>query len=276
MFAGVNMTQWGYDMYPERPGSHGQKPGFFKTYFFGQSSNSYYKTKCEVKICKAMDRNPLVRLMMDALEASGCPVNPRRHFSCELCHGNVSGGYDPKHNQIVICHNHSRNEGIIAALLTHEMIHMFDACRNKFDFDNPRHIACSEIRAANLTHCSFLAGVWDTFLSPFTVKQQHEQCVKAKAVYSLLAVRDVDPLEAMKVVDEVFPKCYNDMEPIGRRIRRNSYQAYEAYDDRRYFGYYPRQTKQRFVPPGYGDKTEEPTRLWNFDDKKDAKSTQIP
>lgn len=54
---------------------------------------------------------------------------------------------------------------------------------------------------------------------------------------SVLAVRNVSQEEAMSAVDSVFEKCYNDLEPIGRRIRRNSDHMEKAYYDRKNMGY---------------------------------------
>lgn len=61
--------------------------------------------------------------------------------------------------QIVVCQNVSTRQGMVQGVLAHEMIHMFDYCRNQLDFKNMEHLACTEIRAANLTHCSF-ASAW--------------------------------------------------------------------------------------------------------------------
>ena len=61
--------------------------------------------------------------------------------------------------KIVVCQNVARSSGMIQGILAHEMIHMFDACRHQLDFKNTEHLACTEIRAANLTHCSFLSAV---------------------------------------------------------------------------------------------------------------------
>lgn len=60
--------------------------------------------------------------------------------------------------QIVVCQNVARSQGMVQAVLTHEMIHMFDYCRHEMDFKNLEHLACTEIRAANLTHCSFMSA----------------------------------------------------------------------------------------------------------------------
>ncbi len=53
-----------------------------------------------------------------------------------------------------------------------------------------------------------------------------------------MAVRpDVTKEEALAVIDKVFTKCYNDLEPIGRRIRRNSADMIRAYEEKGNYGY---------------------------------------
>lgn len=69
----------------------------------------------------------------------------RRHFSCEPCNGKTTGGYDVYYNQIVVCSNKYMNKGQFMGTIGHEMIHMFDACRAKLDFNNPEHVACTEV-----------------------------------------------------------------------------------------------------------------------------------
>lgn len=122
-------------------------------------------------------------------------------------------------------------------VLTHEFIHMFDYCRNNLDFKNIDHLACTEIRAANLAHCSFLSAVTSGDASPFKIKQAHQNCVKTKALSSVMATRDVSMTEAMAAIEKVFPKCYPDLEPIGRRLRRNSEDIDRAYAEGYYYGY---------------------------------------
>lgn len=127
--------------------------------------------------------------MMGALKSSGCEIDIRRHISCEACDVTVTGGYDPILNQIVICQNNATNEGVVQGVLAHEMIHMFDYCRNDLDFKNIDHLACTEIRAANLTHCSFLSSIMQLDSSALNIKSTHQNCVKTKALASVLAVR---------------------------------------------------------------------------------------
>lgn len=54
---------------------------------------------------------------------------------------------------------------------------------------------------------------------------------------SVLAARGVTVPEAKAAVDRVFNKCYNDMEPIGRRIRRATDDAEKALFEGSLYGY---------------------------------------
>nr|CAD7399504.1 unnamed protein product [Timema poppensis] len=229
-------VKWGYDLYPERRGEN-YKPSWSKKIFFGEGRENIDKLKCERNVYACIQKSPLVKLMMNALKSSGCEIDIRRHISCEVCDVSVSGGYDPIFNQIVVCQNVARQEGYIQGVLAHEMIHMFDYCRNDLDFKNIDHLACTEIRAANLTHCSFLSACTQGDASFINIRQQHQECVKTKATHSVIAVRNVTPEEARAAVERVFPKCYADLEPVGRRIRRNSNDMHRAYFEGPLYGY---------------------------------------
>ncbi|KAI9562732.1 hypothetical protein GHT06_010186 [Daphnia sinensis] len=228
---------WGYDLYPERRGEAAQAK-WWQVALFGAGQTKTEKTACERNVYNCFQNSPLVKLMYSALKASGCEIDLRRHIACEVCDVKVSGGYDPRLNQIVICQNVARSKGMVQGILTHEMIHMFDACRHELNFKDLNHLACTEIRAANLTHCSFLSAMTQGDASFFRIQKQHAECVKHKALGSVLAVRpDVTKEEALAVIDKVFLKCYNDLEPIGRRVRRNSADMIRAYKERGNYGY---------------------------------------
>ena len=64
-----------------------------------------------------------------------------------------------------------------------------------------------------------------------------QYCVKTKAAWSVVAVKKVEFSEAVDVVNKVFNKCYNDLEPIGRIPRRNSDDYERAYRERFAYGY---------------------------------------
>ncbi|XP_030760884.1 mitochondrial inner membrane protease ATP23 homolog [Sitophilus oryzae] len=230
-----NTGQWGYDLYPER--RQEKKPTPLTHYILGKGSENLEKIKCERGVYRCFKESPIVKLMLGALKSSGCPVDIRRHISCEECSLEVSGGFDPVLNQVVICHNNASKEGIIQGVLLHEMVHMFDFCRNNLDFKNIDHLACTEIRAANLAHCSFMSAWVNGDTSIFNMKATHQNCVKNKALTSMLAVRNITQNEAINAIERVFDRCYNDLEPLGRRLRRSSNDMTKAYEDGIYYGY---------------------------------------
>uniref|UniRef100_A0A480ZRY1 Mitochondrial inner membrane protease ATP23 n=1 Tax=Sus scrofa TaxID=9823 RepID=A0A480ZRY1_PIG len=156
-------------------------------------------------------------------------VSKERHFSCEDCNGNVSGGFDASVSQIVLCQNNIRNQAHMNRVVTHELIHAFDHCRAHVDwFTNIRHLACSEVRAANLSgDCSLLNEI---FRLHFGLKQHHQTCVRDRAILSILAVRNISREVAQKAVDEVFESCFNDHEPFGRIPHNQTYARYAHRD----------------------------------------------
>ena len=61
--------------------------------------------------------------------------------------------------------------------------------------------------------------------------------MKRKALASLLLVRNLSEQEGMEIIDEVFKKCYNDFEPIGRRLRPNTRDPERALLEGLMYGY---------------------------------------
>ncbi|XP_043282279.1 mitochondrial inner membrane protease ATP23 homolog isoform X2 [Venturia canescens] len=228
--------KWGYDLYPERRGER-HRTNWVRAFFMLEGRDAMQKVRCEKNVYECVRSSPLVKLMMGALKSSGCEINIRRHIVCEFCSESVSGGYDPELNQIVVCQNTSKSKGIVQGVLTHEMIHMFDFCRYNLDFKNIDHLACTEIRAANLTHCSFLSAVTRGDAAFWNIKGRQQECVKNKAVHSVMSVRNITYEQAREAVDRTFPKCYPDMEPIGRRLRPRSTDVYKAYYEAPLYGY---------------------------------------
>lgn len=52
-----------------------------------------------------------------------------------------------------------------------------------------------------------------------------------------MVTRSVDFETAFDAVYKVFNKCYNDLEPFGRRMKRNSGDPKLAYNEAVYYGY---------------------------------------
>ncbi|AWO97733.1 putative mitochondrial inner membrane protease ATP23 -like [Scophthalmus maximus] len=171
------------------------------------------------------------------MKSSGCKILKDRHLSCEDCDGTVSGGFDAASSQIVLCQNNIHQQSHMNRVVTHELIHAFDHCRAHVDwFNNFRHLACSEIRAANLSgDCSFSQ---EAARLNFGLKQHHQECVRSRALRSILAVRKISREEAEKIVDEVFDTCFNDYAPFGRipHSNRDAKFANRDYENRdRYY-----------------------------------------
>ncbi|KAM5289000.1 mitochondrial inner membrane protease ATP23 homolog [Ctenodactylus gundi] len=211
-------------VFPELLAEGNSQQGFFPRVFTRNQ-------KCQLMLLKTLEtsRDPYVKLLLEAMKHSGCAVNKERHFSCEDCNGNVSGGFDALTSQIVLCQNNIRNQALMNRVVTHELIHAFDHCRAHVDwFTSVRHLACSEVRAANLSgDCSLINEI---FRLRFGLKRHHQTCVRDRAILSMLAVRNISREAARKAVDDVFESCFNDHEPFGRIPHNKTYAEYAHRD----------------------------------------------
>ena len=113
---------------------------------------------------------------------------------------------------------------------------MFDVCVNKYDFQNAEHLACTEIRKANLANCGYMVFMQQKWAS-FSWKKAHAACVRNTAIDYLVNTKFVKEDVAKAAVDKVFPKCYNDLEPIGRRAMDGDDIA-RANNEKYLFGYF--------------------------------------
>lgn len=76
--------------------------------------------------------------------------------------------------QVVLCQNHIQDQEWMDRVVTHELIHAFDHCRNKLDWSNGEHHACSEVRAASLSgDCNWK---YEFMRKNFNVAKQHQVC----------------------------------------------------------------------------------------------------
>lgn len=197
---------YGYNLFPDRNKEKRKK----------ELNNLFtFNHKCQLMLHFAMETSPYAKLLLNAMKSSGCKVFKDRHFACEDCDGTVSGGFDATSSQIVLCQNNIHKQSHMNRVVTHELIHAFDHCRAHVDwFNNYRHLACSEIRAANLSGDCAFSNEFARF--NFGLKQHQQECVRGRALRSILAVRKISRAEAEKIVDEVFDSCFNDHAPFGR------------------------------------------------------------
>ena len=84
--------------------------------------------------------SPIIIFLNGQLQKLGC--NPPIY--CQHCDVRWRGGFSSTAG-IMLCQNQMGDERRVESTLAHEMIHAFDHCRFKFDVNNLRHIACSEV-----------------------------------------------------------------------------------------------------------------------------------
>jgi inner membrane protease ATP23 len=87
---------------------------------------------------------PAVVFMLKRLEQSGCSVAPK-HLSCQPCNYDRSGGFVPDAGITILCQGRFWSKTHMEHTLVHELVHMYDQCVFKVDWNNLRHHACSEV-----------------------------------------------------------------------------------------------------------------------------------
>jgi hypothetical protein len=117
------------------------------------------------------------------MEKAGCAIN-RDFFKVDRCDQPVLGGFRPDAG-VVICHNNISCRTDMENMLTHELVHAYDHCRNKnMNWLDLKQHACSEIRASNLSgDCHW---VRDPTLVPIRPRRRGgRRSLRTFAVFSL-------------------------------------------------------------------------------------------
>ncbi|KAI0887259.1 peptidase M76 family-domain-containing protein [Annulohypoxylon maeteangense] len=185
--------------------------------------------RCEEFRDWAFAYSPTVRFLHEKINALNGNLDAS-NVSCKRCptrlteDGNVyrsSGGFHPSHG-ILICANEVSNRHHFEDILSHEMVHAWDHLRWKVDFmaeKGLKHAACTEIRAAMLSgECRWTREAWKR--GNWTLTQQFQDCVRKRAVLSLLArPKCKDDVQAVKVVNQVWDSCFSDTRPFDEVYR---------------------------------------------------------
>ncbi|KNZ72946.1 Mitochondrial inner membrane protease ATP23 [Termitomyces sp. J132] len=167
---------------------------------------------CEKTKTYLMNYSPIVVFMLRHLKLSGCEVPPE-NILCAPCDWSRAGGFTPDRGAVVLCSGHFFGQSHMESTLVHELMHMYDHCKFKVDWNNLRHHACSEIRANSLSgDCRYTRELRRGFAS---FSKQHQACVRRRAVTSV-AENPACPDEATaeKAVNEVWDSCFNDTRPF--------------------------------------------------------------
>jgi inner membrane protease ATP23 len=117
--------------------------------------------------------------------------------------------------EIYLCQEHVSGQKHANTILAHELIHAIDMCRAKMDpLHNCMHLACTEIRAENLSgECNlsweFLRGKLNSWLG------HGKECVRRRAIDSVRANPNCTK-NAELFVDASMERCYKDTFPFER------------------------------------------------------------
>ncbi|KAI9197122.1 peptidase M76 family-domain-containing protein [Polychytrium aggregatum] len=175
-----------------------------------RSVTSEAHTKCTQWKGEIAHSDFRVGKLMKALKESGCPFT-QQHLVCTVCPPGSAGGFHPEHG-IILCENTFKEKSHMAETLAHELVHAFDYCRVRCDWNNVRHHACTEIRAALLSGDCSVAR--ELKRGNFNIQGQMEKCIKRRAALAISINPNLPAGSAAKVIDEVYATCVNDTAPF--------------------------------------------------------------
>ncbi|CCI48978.1 unnamed protein product [Albugo candida] len=171
------------------------------------SSMAANRASCEKLQQQSLQKCQRVAYLAYAMDQMGCKMSHLR-FDIRHCQSKSLGGFEIDENGQPI--NHIQTQEAMDRTLAHEMIHAFDHCRAKVDWENPAHIACTEIRAAALSgDCDFKEEV---LRQQFNIVGQHPICTRRRAKLSMSMHPSFQGKES-DTVDQVFETCYRDTAP---------------------------------------------------------------
>jgi Peptidase M76 family len=95
---------------------------------------------CTKLVNRLFEHSPIVIFLNSQLLKIGCPPK----IYCTPCTEDKFGGFNPDYG-IAICQNKVDTKRRVESTLVHEMMHAYDHCRFKFNIDNLKQVACSEV-----------------------------------------------------------------------------------------------------------------------------------
>ncbi|KAI2639705.1 peptidase M76 family-domain-containing protein [Hypomontagnella submonticulosa] len=222
-------TAWWMNYFKLLTGSINREGAFhYREWRYRQNEEQDCK-RCEEFRDWAFTHSPTVRFLREKVEALNGTLD-KENVVCRRCPARLtedgqvhrsSGGFSPGHG-ILICANEVRDRNHLEDTLAHEMVHAWDHLRWKVDWmgdKDLKHAACTEIRAAMLSgECRWTREAWTR--GNWTLTQQFQDCVRRRAVQSVLArPRCKDDVQAVKVVNQVWDSCFSDTRPFDEVYR---------------------------------------------------------
>lgn len=177
------------------------------------------RRKCKEYRDKALESDK-VKIIREGMEKLGCDFPMPDFFRCQPCEnegiiGAFSPAKDDEKAHVVLCEDNISKFQVSAKHVertaAHELVHAYDTCRAKVDWHNCLHLACTEVRAANLSgDCTMGAEMGR---GQFSVKGQGERCVRRRAELSVAGHEHCKDI-AKAAVEKVFDRCLSDRAPF--------------------------------------------------------------
>lgn len=115
--------------------------------------------------------------------------------------------------EVYLCQQYMENESMLHKTMVHELIHAIDQCRTRMDpIHNCIHIACTEIRAENL---SGECGIWRELPRMEKFAGHGKECVRRRAILSVRGNPSCTD-RAEQYVDAAMMRCFKDVYPFER------------------------------------------------------------
>ncbi|EWM21826.1 mitochondrial inner membrane protease atp23 [Nannochloropsis gaditana] len=182
--------------------------------------------KDDHSICKLYTekakKTPRVRELVGAISDLGCTIDIDTMVECRQCNIAATGGFIANHQglkegeyrpRIVVCEDNLLGSHYVAQTLAHELVHAYDQCRAKVNWQSCYHYACTEIRASTLSgECDFIE---EFDRGNFGMRAQHQECVRRRAELSMQVAESCKD-RAKEVIEKVFKRCYQDTAPYDK------------------------------------------------------------
>ncbi|KAJ3254440.1 Mitochondrial inner membrane protease atp23 [Boothiomyces macroporosus] len=166
--------------------------------------------KCEKIKTKLIHTSPIVKFLLSEIALLGTTFNVD-NIKCLPCDETRSGGFAPKYG-IVLCQNQILEKSQLEDTLSHELVHLYDHATADVNWNNIRHLACSEIRAVALSgECKFNRELKRGY---FGIAKHFQECVRRRAIMGVMQGSGKTQKEAEVAVRSVWQDCFNDTSPF--------------------------------------------------------------
>lgn len=125
----------------------------------------------------------MVAYFRDAIRKRGCTL-PDDFVRCiPLPEVEVRGQFSTQHGRVFLNSTTVSDSRSALRTVVHELVHAYDHCRVQMDYSDAKHLACTEIRASNL---SGECGWTEEFKRlQFGFAKQQQRCVARRAALSI-------------------------------------------------------------------------------------------